>query len=112
MHESLPQHCIICYGVAFFFVAGQLPDFKHFYTSQLEKVLYLGITVTKFSTRKRICSLTLVSAPDPTNVAADGLHHRYASVSFRVWRLDTGNNFVANKVGISSCSIRLQQCND
>ena len=50
----------------------------------------------------------VVSVPDPTDAAADGLHHRYASVGSG----DTGNNFVANQVGISSCPIRLQQCNN
>ena len=35
----------------------------------------------------------LVSAPDPTDAAADGLHHRYASVGSG----DTGNNFVARE---------------
>ena len=37
--------------------------------------------------------LRIVSAPDPTDAAADGLHHRYASVGSG----DTGNNFVARE---------------
>ena len=43
--------------------------------------------------------MELVSAPDPTDAAADELHHGYAPVGSG----DTGNKFVANQVRISSC---------
>ena len=51
----------------------------------------------------------LVSAPDPTDAAADRLHHRYTSVGSG----DTGNNFVAREfIALLSRAYRYEYTSD
>ena len=59
----------------------------------LASSIHEGVCVCVLTTMFIQTDWDLVSAPDPTDAAADGLHHRYASVGSG----DTGNNFVARE---------------